>query len=379
VPNARESWSRGGCDRLTAVETDELTIVVVVAVGATPLERDGVLRRLEDVVGAAVQAHAPGGYITHATIDPGEVRLVIDAPALATPPVLSLVGDAINALMADPDLLGWGPFSVKVTDEASDEADADGADGGAEVVHRSPLDPRYPVDPELSRRRLLDDADHVLGGLDLQWLTVRDVDDADPDEREAALTEARYVAGALYHAAVTTVDHLFGDLAELTGTGDPGATVRSAKGAAFFVLEDLPARYAHRYDALFVQQLIVAAVTVTARLTEGWRPLACVAEELALRLLLDQAEVRLEAADLDLPGWRGIVEDCLFEDTDHELLFDPGLDGIEDDEESLARTGTTPLAFTRWFTPFNAGRPVPPYLLDSAGLDSSGAAQPAAE
>lgn len=36
--------------------------------------------------------------------------------------------------------------------------------------------------------------------------------------------------------------------------------------------------------------LLVAVVDVTGRLTKGWEPLACVAQELGLRLLLNLAE-----------------------------------------------------------------------------------------
>jgi hypothetical protein len=85
---------------------------------------------------------------------------------------------------------------------------------------------------------------------------------------------------------------------------------------------------------------------------------------LALVLLLNEAEQQLELADLDLGDWRDTIDDHLFEDTDHEILFDPSLDGAEDDKTFLTQTGAAPMAFPDWFTPFNPERHLPPYLLD---------------
>ena len=164
---------------------------------------------------------------------------------------------------------------------------------------------------------------------------------------------------------MVVLDHLFMDLQTLA-TEHHGASVADLDDAAFFVLHELPSRYAHRYDALFVQEFIVATVDVTRRFTAGWEPLACVAQELALRMILNGAEFQLELAEVKLSdGWRAEIEDALFEDLDHEMLFDASLDGIEDDSEQLAELRSAPLAFADWFTPFNADRRLPPYLLDS--------------
>lgn len=359
------------------MDTDELTIVVTAPAAASPLERDGMLRRVEEAVADAISDIATRGYLTHGSVDAGSVQLQIAASDLASPDALAAVGDAVTAVLDDPDTLGWGPFTLDVTQESQDP-ESGPAPLNETVRHlravpgRADPDPAAPdghppipiFDPEPARQRLRADADHLRDGLPPQWLTARDIHATDPEEREEAFTEARYVAGALYQAAVIIVDYLFSDLAQLTGARDHTATVATAESAAFFVLEDLPTRYAHRYDVLFVKRFIVATVTVTQRLTAGWDPLACVAEELALRVLLDEAEARLDEAGLDLPHWRSTIEDYLFEDADHEMLFDPSLDGIEDDEDFLARTRTAPMAFPEWFTPFNDERPIPPYLLE---------------
>jgi hypothetical protein len=57
-------------------------------------------------------------------------------------------------------------------------------------------------------------------------------------------------------AATTVVDNLFDDLQSLQESG--AGSVADAKDAVFFVLDDLPDRYRHRYDELFVRKFLVA-------------------------------------------------------------------------------------------------------------------------
>jgi hypothetical protein len=346
-------------------EDDELTIVVGAGPGASPLERDGMLRRLEESVTLAIAEIATQGYITNGTTDNNEVRLVIAAPGLAATEVLSFVGDSVAALLDDPDVLGWGPFSVSVTDEIF-------ADTGElitdlrDTIDEEGLDsaPADDFDPEQGRRQLIQDADFLSDGLGLDRLTALDTQAEDPAQRASAQTEARFVAGALFQASVIVLDDLFEDLDTLRQERF-GVTVADASDDTFLVLDELPVRYAHRYDTLFAQQLIVAMVDVTRRFTAGWEPLGCVAEELALRLILNGAALQLELAEVELvEGWRGVVEDTLFEDPDHEMLFDASMDGIEDEPESLASLGAASMAFTDWFKPFKSERHLPPYLLD---------------
>lgn len=80
-------------------------------------------------------------------------------------------------------------------------------------------------------------------------------------------------------------------------------------------------------------------------------------------MLLNQVEVVADAAGVALDhDWRGHLEDLLFEDTDHELLYDPAYDGIEDDPASQP-PGMAPMRFDDWFMPFNEERTMPPYAL----------------
>lgn len=346
-------------------EDDELTIVVGAGPGASPLERDGMLRRLEESVTLAIAEIATQGYITNGTTDNNEVRLVIAAPGLASTEVLSFVGDSVAALLDDPDVLGWGPFSVSVTDEIL-AGDPELPTDLRDTLPDDDLDsaPADDFDPEQGRRQLLQDAEYLSEGLSLGLLTSLDTQADDAAERSFALLEAGYVAGALFQASVIVLDDLFEDLDTLRQERF-GVTVADASDDTFLVLDELPARYAHRYDTLFAQQLIVAMVDVTRRFTAGWEPLSCVAEELALRLILNGAALQLELAEVELtPGWRSVIEDALFEDPDHEMLFDASLDGIEDDPVSLAGLGAASMAFIDWFKPFKSERHLPPYLLD---------------
>ena len=80
------------------------------------------------------------------------------------------------------------------------------------------------------------------------------------------------------------------------------------------------------------------------------------AQELGLRVLLDHVEVGGKRLTWPWPDdWRGHLEDLLFEDLDHELLYDPAHDGIEEDP-ARQPPGMAPMRFTDWFRPFNDRR-----------------------
>jgi hypothetical protein len=179
----------------------------------------------------------------------------------------------------------------------------------------------------------------------------------DPGARSGELRQATLVAGLMWRSAVVLVDELFDDLAAVSSSEGAGVAQTS-------VLAGLPSRFAHRYTPVFVRRLIVAATDLTARLTRGWQPPACVAQELLLRVWLDQVEMTADLLDVDLDsGWRADAEEYLFEDLDHEWLFDASLDGFEDLDQPLA-PGAAPMRFEWWFVPFEPARPLPPYICD---------------
>ncbi|GAB3977782.1 hypothetical protein GCM10029978_068540 [Actinoallomurus acanthiterrae] len=146
-----------------------------------------------------------------------------------------------------------------------------------------------------------------------------------PDEPDRGLSadHARLAAGALLYSAGIMVENLFQDIEILC---KDHSTV--AEGDGFVVMDGLPAKYAHQFRALHAKQFLVAAVTITGRLLEPqWHEPSCVAEALALRLLIDEAKVTLDTFDL-LDG-RTVEEayvgfqDHVFEDLDFEWFYDP--------------------------------------------------------
>ena len=193
-------------------------------------------------------------------------------------------------------------------------------------------------------------------------LSTKDLESLSPADRATVLRRASALAGCLIHAADFVIDELIDDIASLRAKENPSASEIEDT----WVLRQLPTRFAASYTTLFAQKFLVALVDVTGRLTKGWEPLACVAQELGLRVLLNQVEVVADAADIALDdNWRSLLEDLFFEDLDHEFLYDPAYDGIEDDPASQP-PGMAPMRFGDWFKPFNVGRTMPPYALPRA-------------
>ena len=119
------------------------------------------------------------------------------------------------------------------------------------------------------------------------------------------------------------------------------------------MISSLPPRFASSYDAAFTQKFIVVSSDVTASLGRGWSTPGCLAAELAVRCLLDQAEITEDIYELDLPeDWRARVEEVLLEDADSQALYSEGADVHTDDGE---------LGFEHWFRPLSPGDVVPPY------------------
>ena len=123
----------------------------------------------------------------------------------------------------------------------------------------------------------------------------------------------------------------------------------------------LPKKYTRRYSLPFANSFVVATIITGWKLTspKSFR-LDCVAEELALNAIIERASAVLEMHDIE-PDF-SLLEGLAFFDQDYLLLFDPRLDGIEDDERS-GYLGFANLHFEDWFVPFEGGH-VHPYCLD---------------
>jgi len=230
------------------------------------------------------------------------------------------------------------------------------ADSGSDLAAERLVDlaERNSVDPQLERE--LTEAGNRLIGIDIEMLGV--LDDAGPDVDAATRRQVRMLAGCLWGASIAIVDRLFEDLSELIELGD-GVDADAIKNLQ--VLGALPPRFAHHFDVGFARHLLVAAVDLTARFTQGWQPPSCVAQELLLQVLLDEVAYSQELLEIDLhPDWRDTLDELLFEDLDFEVLFDPSLDGIED-EPTLGPPGMVPMDFAHWFVPFRADDRLPPF------------------
>ncbi|MFD4320856.1 hypothetical protein [Streptomyces sp. NPDC058548] len=187
---------------------------------------------------------------------------------------------------------------------------------------------------------------------------------ADPEAAELA-------AGALVYASEVLIDELYDDVQTLAD----GETNVAECRAELWHLAELPPRYGLAYDELFARRFLVTAIALTTRFTDGsFRELGCLAEELVLKLLLQQAH-----STLDLYGLLGddVAEalerfaDEVYEDMDFEWLYDDARDGVDEDP-ALAGMGVTPLAIGTWFTPFDDDRYVHPYAVDEeAGRQST--------
>jgi hypothetical protein len=177
---------------------------------------------------------------------------------------------------------------------------------------------------------------------------------ASPDERERSVRQIRLLAGLLWNSSSILIDQLFRDL----GTLHELETVTAETIAGTSVLSSLPPQFASGYDAKFTQRFIVVASDVTASLVRGWTAPGCLAGELAVHCLLDQARITEDIYELDLPEeWRAIVEEVLLEDADSEILYAD----VAGQADTAVEHNPGNLDIRHWFEPFGPGDAVPPY------------------
>jgi hypothetical protein len=185
----------------------------------------------------------------------------------------------------------------------------------------------------------------------LQAVFAYGADDAFTARRMSAQVEQ--LLGALGYSCVVIVDECFSDLSAIQdGQQDVGFST---------VIDGLPAQKPGTYDVAFVRRFLLTLAGITTRIASGWSAPGCVAEELALRLLLDQVDLTAALFALDLPkNWRSILEDTLFDDLDHEHLYKDQLSA----DDTLRLLGVAPLALDQWFAPFTPDAVRIPYVID---------------
>ncbi|MGI8450665.1 MAG: hypothetical protein ACR2MP_26500 [Streptosporangiaceae bacterium] len=322
--------------------------------GAAELVTDAILDLELEIDYLQREVSQDGAGVTCVRVDPEDESL---------DEVQRRIWSALEELIAStPELAGWTP-RVRLGEASHDHdehvPELDDIEALAEHLLPSGDEIVESLMRDIQHERSVYADSQLFRAFPVEELATEDSGTLDPKERATAHRRASALAGCLIQASVILVDQLIDDVAELRkheGTADE----RIGKT---WVFSDLPARFATNYTALFAQEFLVAFVDVTSRLTRGWEPLACVAQELGVRVLLDHVEVVAEAADVALPeDWRGHLEDLLFEDMDHELLYDPAHDGIEEDPAGQP-PGMAPMRFVDWFRPFNDRRTLPPYAL----------------
>ncbi|MGW6394178.1 hypothetical protein ACWFR1_27595 [Streptomyces sp. NPDC055103] len=174
----------------------------------------------------------------------------------------------------------------------------------------------------------------------------------------AAVTpeSAELAAGSLVYGAEVLIDELYDDVQALA---EEDTTVAECQGHLWH-LDQLPSRHAHQYNELFARRFLVTAIALTTRFTDGsFRKLGCLAEELVLKLLIEQAHVTLDLhglLDEDVAAALGRFAGEVYEDMDFAWL--------QDQAEGGAAEGGATLGFGTWFTPFDDARYVHPYALD---------------
>lgn len=282
-------------------------------------------------------------------------------------------GEAVSAAVTElfssqPELANW---TWHLEDEAENDTNAeDDPDGDAEPARAGdPIDDlANDLIGELERTlrssaRLMALAPHFQA-IDLDELFGIDGDGS----ARSSVDERRMLAGTLITAALIVEDELHHDAAYLRGSrADLDETM---------VLWNLPERFRHRYNPIFTQQLAVVFADLTRQIQNGWETPSCVAQELCVRLWLNQAEVLEDEYDIPLPeDWKVLLEDVLFEDLDHEYLFDPAADGFEDDPD-FGPAGMARMRFEDWFRPFNSHRFVPLYALPLDEEATQGSREP---
>lgn len=290
-----------------------------------------------------------------------------NAPADA---VLNRIRAALVELIGStPELTGWTPavdLAEVADEEASEALEDEDLDVEAERLLPTGEDLAEQLLHEIEHERSVYAAAAQFRAFPLASLSTQDLESLSPPERAEALRRAAALAGCLMHASEIVVEELFEDVVDL----HTQEVIQADDIDETWILSQLPSRFAAGYCARFARMFLVALVDVTSRFARGWEPLTCVAQELCLRVLLNEVEVMADLAVVTLDdNWRGHLEDILFEDLDHELLYDPAYDGIEEDPDSQP-PGMAPMAFSDWFAPFSAERSMPPYALPEARDES---------
>lgn len=142
--------------------------------------------------------------------------------------------------------------------------------------------------------------------------------------------------GLFVRASMVVIDELFGDIRALNASS--AVSIEDT-----LQLSKLPSHFRRQYTPLFAQKFLVAAASVSTTFMNGWEPLATRAEELALKLILDEVRALSELMNIKLEShWRATWEELLYEDFDFKWLYEGRMAGL---------VGPT-VEPAHWFQPF---------------------------
>jgi hypothetical protein len=159
---------------------------------------------------------------------------------------------------------------------------------------------------------------------------------------------------ALAEACDWLIDHAFDERERIE---KPQDVLDSVVG------EYLPTRHVYRYTPLFYKKFAVCSITVAWKLAQSEHMLlSSLAEELAVRAIIQEAKGRLE----DRKNAFDTCIDRYFEDADGAFLFDDRYDGL-DETEVAQMLGLSSFAIADWFLPFSdaPSRVVHRYILEA--------------
>ncbi|WP_381553086.1 hypothetical protein [Streptomyces eurythermus] len=355
-----------------------------------PLQRVGAVALIEDGFDSVEAIEGPDGVEVGlldsiVAVHPGGalLKVVVDAPVLemAESAVRSIVEELLerSELLADWTIarceVALHPKLALESLDAADGPDIPPSDPAARKARHGEHpaagsgEDEYDAEAKAEevRQRMLASAGELRSFSPVMFGVPDEEENEEAEEGEGGLSvtpeDARLAAGAVVWATDVLVDQLFQDVQTLT---EEGTTAAECDGHLWH-LEDLPTRYALQYDSLFARRFLVTVVAMTTHFTDGsFQRLNCVAEELALRLLLNEAHVTLETFGLLDDGVSAALEvfaNNVYEDLDHEWLYDDSMDGIDESPIGEALR-VAPMGFKAWFSPFNRGRYVHPYAAD---------------
>ena len=271
--------------------------------------------------------------------------------AMASANLFGALAISVDPLRIAEEVPGIRLLRGKV-EPAEGHATSDPGLSGAGPVGREPAETGIGDDPAAALIQASDRA----GGLDL---TMLGYDGSAPEaERQLSRHRAQMLAGLLWHAAAAMTDELFNDIDLLRGRAPTAADVDET-----YVISNLPPQFAHHYDARFAARFLAVCTDLSMNLAAGWKEPSCVAQELAVRCLLADAEFLAEELDLDAelpPDWLAMLEDAFLKFADSMMLFDPAMDGFENDP-GASPEGAPSMKFEDWFKPFSPGHHVPPF------------------